>query len=53
LPFASQIDVVEQEPYLTILTERFESEKQINYFFGREGEIGERFVMNVPNKSGK
>lgn len=42
LPFSSHLDLVDEEPYTTLLQERFCKNKAIEYFFGKEGLLGEK-----------
>ena len=45
---ASQVDLVEEEPYATILEERFIKGKETDYFHGKEGNIGEHYIIQLP-----
>jgi hypothetical protein len=49
---SEKIDVVEQEPYFSLLKERLVGGREVDYFFGREGEVGERFVLPQPKLHG-
>lgn len=48
LPFSKQIDIVEQEPFAQLLEERFIKKNEVDYFFGKEGNIGTRHILPPP-----
>ena len=48
LPFASHLDLVETDNFDVILRERFEKKRDVKYFFGKEGFIGEWCVLPKP-----
>ena len=48
LPFSRQVDIVEQEPFAQLLEERFLKKNQVDYFFGKEGNIGTRHMLPPP-----
>ena len=48
LPFASHLDLVDSDSFDVILRERFEKRRDVKYFFGKEGWIGEWCVLQKP-----
>jgi len=41
----SHLDLVETGSFETLLRERFEKRREVGYFFGKEGFIGEKLVL--------
>jgi hypothetical protein len=49
IPFCTRIDVVEEEPYLSLLRERFVNNRDVKYTFTKEGDLGEEKVRPKPD----
>lgn len=41
IPFCRRIDIVEEEPFVDLLKQRFINHKDVKYTFSKEGDLGE------------